>query len=174
MTTNLVGLSPMPTFNLIPQSMTKRIAGQLWRSPSILELPKMTPRWPLTPNSWKPVLSPPPPNLMIIVTKYYKNPSWHIREEVFYDFGHTDRYTHAISSLNSLFPLLPYPLLNFDVGATTVTTYLLIENYTFYRKTYISHLPYTLHHYKPHELHELGCFESFTLHHCTKTQISKQ
>ena len=31
----------------------------------------------------------------------------------------------------------------------------LIENYTFYRKTYISHLPYTLHHYKPHELHRV-------------------
>ena len=110
MTTNLVGLSPMPTFNLIPQSMTKRIAGQLWRSASILELPKMTPRWPLTPNSWTPVLSPHPPNLMIIVSKYYKNPSRHIREEAFYDFGHTDRYTHAISSLNSLSPFaLPPP-----------------------------------------------------------------
>ena len=131
MPTNLVGLSPtpMPTFNLLPQSMTKRIAGQLWRSASILELPKMTPKWPLTPNSWTPLLS---TNLMIIVSKYYKNPSRHIREEAFYDFGHTDRYTHAISSLNSLFSPLPYPLLN--SGATTVTTYLLIENYTVYRK----------------------------------------
>ena len=66
---------------------------------------------------------------MIIVSKYYKNPSRHIREEAFYDFGHTDRYMHAISSLNYHFPPLPYTLLNFDAGATTVTTYLLIENY---------------------------------------------
>ena len=64
---------------------------------------------------------------MIIVSKYYKNPSRHIREEAFYDFRHTDTYTHAISSLNFLFPPLPYPLPNFDTGATTVTTYLLIE-----------------------------------------------
>ena len=132
MPTNLVGLSPtpMPTFSLIPQSMTKRIAGQLWRSASILELPKMAPRWPLNPNSWTSLLFPPPPptNLMIIVSKYYKNPSRHIREEAFYDFGDTDRYMHAISSLNSHFPPLPY-LLNFDAGATTVTTYILIENY---------------------------------------------
>ena len=140
MPTNLMGLSPtpMPTFSLIPQS----------RSASILELPKMTPRWPVTPNSWIPLLSPPPTNLMIIVMKYSKNPSRHIREEAFYDFGHTDRYTHVISSLNSLFPPLLYPLINYDAGATTVTTYLLIENYTFYRKTYISHLLYTLHHYQ--------------------------
>ena len=150
----------------------KRIAGQLWRSASILELPKMTPRWSLTPKSWTPVLfTPPPPTWWSLYRNITKNPSRHIREEAFYDFGHTDRCRHAINSLNSLFPPLPYPLLNFAAGATTVTTYLLIENYTFYSKTYISHLPYTLHHYKPHEL---GCFESFTLHHCTKTQISKQ
>ena len=132
MPTNLVGPSPtpMPTFSSIPQSMTKRTAGQFWRSASILELPKMTPRWPLTPNSWTHLL-PPPPHLMITVSKYYKNPSRHIREEAFYDFGHTDRYTHAISSLNFLFPPLPYPLPNFDAGATTVTTYLLIENITY-------------------------------------------
>ena len=114
---------------------------------------------------------PPPPHLMITVSKYCKNPSRHIREEAFYDFGHTDRYTHAISSLNSLFPPLPYPLLNFDAGATTVTTYLLTENYTFYRKTYISHLPYTLHHYfKILSNHlnfmNLGVLNLFTLHHC--------
>ena len=112
----------------------------------------------------------PPTNLMIIVSKYYKNPSRHIREEVFYDFGHTDRYTHAIiSSLNSLFSTLPYPLLN--SGATTATTYLLIENYTVYRKTYISHLPYTLHHYfkilsNHMNFMNLGVFNLFTLHHC--------
>ena len=62
MPTNLVGPSPspMPTFSVIPQSMTKCIVGHLWRSASILELPKMTPRCPLTPNSWTPQLSPPP------------------------------------------------------------------------------------------------------------------
>ena len=108
--TNLEGLSPTPmaTFSLIPQSMRKHIAGQLWRSASILELPKMTPRWPLTPNFWTPLL-PPPPNLMITVSKYYKNPWRHIREEASYDFRHTDRYTHAISSLNSLFPPFALP-----------------------------------------------------------------
>ena len=68
------------------------------------------PKWPLTPNSWTPLLSPPPPtNLMIIVSKYYKNPSRHIREEAFYDFGHTDRYTHAIWKL-SKFSLFPFAL----------------------------------------------------------------
>ena len=149
----------------------KRIAGQLWRSASILELPKMTPRWPLTPKSWTPVLFPPPPNLMIIVSKYYKKSiKAYSRRSILWFWTH--RQIHACHKL-SKFSLSPFalPLLNFDAGATTVTTYLLIENYTFYRKTYISHLPYTLHHYKPHEL---GCFESFTLHHCTKTQILKQ
>ena len=162
MPTNLVGLSPtpMPTFSLIPQS----------RSASILELPKMTPRWPLTPNSWIPIVPPPPPptttNLMIIVSKYSKNPSRHIREEAFYDFGHTDRYMHAISSLNSLFLPLPYHLLNYDAGATTVTTYLLIENYTFYRKTYFSpplHSPSLSNHMN---FMNLGVLNLFTLHHC--------
>ena len=114
---------------------------------------------------------PPPTNPMIIVSKYYKNPSRHIQEEAFYDFGHTERYTHAVSSLNSLFPPLPYPLLNFDAGATTVTTYLLVKNYTFYRKTYISHLPYTLHHYfkilsNHMNFMNVGVLNLFTLHRC--------
>ena len=40
--------------------------------------------------------------------------------------------------------------------------YLLINRklYILQKNIYISHLLYTLHHYKPHELHELGCFES--------------
>ena len=45
--------------------------------------PQMTPRWPLTPNSWTPLLSP-PPHLMIIVSKYHKNPSRPIRKEAFF------------------------------------------------------------------------------------------
>ena len=82
----------------------------------------------------------------------------------------TYRQIHACHKLNSLFPPLPYPLLNFDAGATTVTTYL-IENYTFYRKTCISHLPYTLHHYfkilsNHMNFMNLGVLNLFTLHHC--------
>ena len=181
MPTNLVGLSPipMPTFSSIPQSMMKRIAGQLWRSASILELPKMTPVWPLTPNSWTSLLFPPPPptwwSLYRNITK--------IHQGIFKKKHFMILDTHAISSLNSLSPFaLPPPkfwcwchhcyylLINRKHN-------LLIENYTFYRKTYISYLPYTLHHYhiKPHEL---GCFESiysapllFVKH---ETQISKQ
>ena len=81
---------------------------------------------------------PKPDDYMIIVSKYLKKSIKNIREEAFFDFGHTDRHTYAISSLNFLFALPPT---NFDAGATTVTTYLSIENYTFYRKTYNSSPP---------------------------------
>ena len=43
--------------------------------------PQMTPRWPLTPKSWTPLMS---PHLMIIVSKYHKNLSRHIWEETFF------------------------------------------------------------------------------------------
>ena len=113
MPTNLVGLSPtpMPTFSLIPQSMTKRIAGQLWRSASILELPKMTPKWPLTPNSWTPLLSPPPPppddHCIEILQKSIKAYS---RRSILWFWTH--RQIHACHKLSkfSLFPfVLPPP-----------------------------------------------------------------
>ena len=86
----------------------KRIAGQLWRSASILELPKMTPRWPLTPNSWTPVLFPPPPNLMIIVSKYYKKSiKAYLRRSILWFWTH--RQIHACHKL-SKFSLSPFAL----------------------------------------------------------------
>ena len=69
---------------------------------------QMTPRWPLTPNSWTPLLS---PHLMIIISKYHENRSRHIREEAFFsNCGRIDRYTdrytdrqrYAISSLHPI------------------------------------------------------------------------
>ena len=108
MPTNLVGLSPtpMPTFSLIPQSMTKRMTGQLWRSASILELPKMTPTWPLTPNSWASLLSPPPhqphDHCIEILQKSIKTYS---RRSILWFWTH--KHIHTCHKLNSLFPLPP-------------------------------------------------------------------
>ena len=53
---------------------------------------QMTPRCPLTPNSWTPLLS---PHLMIIVSKYHENPARHIREEAFSNCGQIHRQIHA-------------------------------------------------------------------------------
>ena len=117
---------------------------------------------------------------MIIVSKYYKNPSRHIQEEAFYDFGHTDRYTHAISSLNSLFPFaLPPPK-----SWCHHCYYLLINRklYSLQKNIYFSP-SYTLHHYfkilSNHHINfmNLGVLNLFTLHHCfvlnLKTKFQK-
>ena len=148
--------------------MTKRIAGQLWRSASILVLPKMTPRWPLTPNSWTPLLFPPPhqpdDHCIEILQKPIKAYS---RRSILWFWTH--RQIHACHKL-SKFSLSPFALPPPKFWCWCHHCYYLLinKNYTFYRKTYISHVPYTLHHYlnKPHELHELACLNLFTLHHC--------
>ena len=49
----------------------------------------MTLRWPLTPNCWTPLLS---PHLMIIVSKYHKNPPTHIQDDFQKSFQRTLLY----------------------------------------------------------------------------------
>ena len=78
--------------DLFTQVSSKSI--ELCRRRSVLsifeQLLKTTPRWPLTPNSWTPLLSP-HPHLLITVSKYHENPSRRIREEAFSNTERTDR-----------------------------------------------------------------------------------
>ena len=76
--------------DLVTQVSSKSIELCRWRSVlSVFELwSQMTPRWPLTPNSWTPLMSLYP---MIVVSKYHKNPSRHTWEKAFWNRGWIDR-----------------------------------------------------------------------------------
>ena len=73
------------------QVSSKSIESCRWQSVlSVFEQwHQMTPRWPLTQNSWTPLLL---PHLMIIVSKYHENWSRHIRKEAFSNCERIDRY----------------------------------------------------------------------------------
>ena len=138
-------------------------------SASILELPKMTPRWPLTPNSWTPLLPPPPPtwwSLYRNITNIHQG----IFEKKHFVILDTQTDTHMPWHKLSKFSLSPFALPPPKFWCWCHHCYYLHIN----RKLYITEkhifLTSPTHSIITNHMNfmNLGVLNLFTLHHCTR------